>query len=224
VHDKNAPRLAQGWLNLGVPILGICYGLQLLATQMGGKVNRAKNREYGLAYLKSGAKKSVILKNVSKASSVWMSHGDSVVKLPEGFRTVASTETLNHAVIENPLRKIYALQFHPEVAHTEFGNQILANFLFDICHCKTDWTAGSFADQQIKMLKNRLGKSRVICALSGGVDSSVTATLLHKAIGKNLSCVFIDNGLLRLNEAQEVMQLYRKLRLNLKCIDASGCS
>jgi GMP synthase (glutamine-hydrolysing) len=221
VHDKNAPKLAQGWLDLGVPVLGICYGLQLLANQMGGQVNRAKNREYGLAHLKLNENKSAILKKVPKSSRVWMSHGDSVVKLPEGFRTVASTETLRQAVIENPSRKIYALQFHPEVAHTQFGSQILANFLLDICRCKANWTAGSFVDHEIETLKKMLGHSRVICALSGGVDSSVTATLLNKAIGKNLTCIFIDNGLLRLNEAQQVVKSYRKQKLNLKYIDAS---
>jgi GMP synthase (glutamine-hydrolysing) len=222
VHDKDAPRLDKRWLKIGVPILGICYGLQLLADELGGRVIRARNREYGLAQLLLGPTKSAITKGLSKDSQVWMSHGDSVTKLPPGFRSVGATQALKYAAIENPVSNVYALQFHPEVAHTEYGKQIIANFLFDICRCKANWTPAAFIQTQVKTLGNQLGDSRVICALSGGVDSLVTATLLNNAIGKNLTCIFIDNGLLRLNEAPEVMKSYKRLRLNIKYINAAG--
>ncbi|NLI16266.1 MAG: glutamine-hydrolyzing GMP synthase [candidate division Zixibacteria bacterium] len=221
VHDKNAPKLDRRWLDLGVPVLGICYGLQLLAHKLGGQVSRAKNREYGPANLKLLKTKSPITKGLPSKSLVWMSHGDSVNKLPTGFVPVASTDTLKYAIIENRARGIYALQFHPEVAHTQFGEKIIGNFLFEICGCKANWTASAFIESHVRNLKKQLGGKKVICALSGGVDSSVTAALLNKAIGKNLHCVFIDNGLLRQNEAAEVMKSYRKLNLNIKRIDAS---
>ncbi|RKX20738.1 MAG: GMP synthase (glutamine-hydrolyzing) [Candidatus Zixiibacteriota bacterium] len=226
VHDENAPHLHPGWLKSGLPILGICYGLQHLVDILGGKVKRAKTREYGPAVLKlrfrAGSKSaSPILKNLPKTSKVWMSHGDSVIKLPPGFKTTASTETLANAVIENKARNVYALQFHPEVAHTEYGSQIIANFLFDICGAKANWTPTSFIKTRIDDLKEHLGNNRVICALSGGVDSSVTAMLLHKAVGKNLVCIFINNGLLRLNEPEEVISSFEKLRLDLRYVDSS---
>ena len=221
VHDKNAPRIDPRWLELGTPVLGICYGLQLITDMLGGTVKRAKNREYGPAKLKKRSS-SKILKGLPGQSQVWMSHGDSVIKLADGFKTVGSTATLKDAAIENPRKNIYAVQFHPEVAHTEYGRQILANFLFEICRAEANWTAGSFVRTEIARLKKELGDSKVICALSGGVDSSVTAMLLNRAIGKNLVCVFIDNGLLRLNEANEVHQSFKKFNLNMKYIDASG--
>lgn len=226
VHDKDAPHLHPGWLKSGLPILGICYGLQHLADMLGGKVKRAKTREYGPAILKlrfraDSKSASPILKNLPKTSKVWMSHGDSVIKLPPGFKTTASTENLANAVIENITKNIYALQFHPEVAHTEYGSQIIANFLFDICGARANWTPASFIKTQIADLKENLGNNRVICALSGGVDSSVTAMLLHKAVGKNLICIFINNGLLRLNEPEEVISSFKKLRLNLRYVNVS---
>jgi GMP synthase (glutamine-hydrolysing) len=226
VHDKSAPRLHPGWLKMGLPILGICYGLQYLAITLGGKVKRAKTREYGPAILKLrfqayNKTHSSILQNLPRISKVWMSHGDSVIKLPPGFKITASTENLVNAVIENRAKNIYALQFHPEVAHTEYGSQIISNFLFDICKAKANWTPASFIKTQVADLKEHLGKKRVICALSGGVDSSVTAMLLQRAIGKNIVCIFINNGLLRLNEVNEVRSSFKKLRLNLKYVDAS---
>ncbi|MCP4583981.1 MAG: glutamine-hydrolyzing GMP synthase [candidate division Zixibacteria bacterium] len=226
VHDDGAPRIDRDWLKLGIPVLGICYGLQHITDMLGGTVRRAKNREYGPANLKPGLKNkkstSPLLKGLPGTSKVWMSHGDSVIKLAPGFETVASTETLKHAVIENRAAGLYAVQFHPEVAHTEYGKQILTNFLFDICGAKANWTAASFAKTEIKRLKEELGSNKVICALSGGVDSSVVAMLLSRAIGTKLTCVFINNGLLRLNEADEVKHSFKQLKLNLKYVDASG--
>jgi GMP synthase (glutamine-hydrolysing) len=226
VHDRNAPRLDPGWLKLGVPVLGICYGLQLLADMLGGRVRKARHREYGPSRLElrpgiPGASSTSILKSLPKYSKVWMSHGDSVIKLPSGFMAVASTDNLANAVIENREKCIYAVQFHPEVSHTEYGNKILANFLVNICRTKTAWTPASFIKTQVKALKERLGDKKIICALSGGVDSSVTALLLNRAVGKNLICIFIDNGLLRLNEAQEVRASFKKMKLNFRHIDAS---
>ena len=226
MHDRNAPRLDPGWLKLGVPILGICYGLQLLTYMQGGVVRRAKHREYGPAVLtlkpstmkKAGSK---LLTGLSKKSKVWMSHGDSVVRLAPGYKVSASTDNLKYAVIENNQKKIYALQFHPEVVHTEYGNQILSNFLFDICTTKANWTSASFIKTQVNSLKEQLGRQKIICALSGGVDSSVTALLLNRAVDKNLICVFINNGLLRLNEVEEVKKSFKKMKLNLKYVDVS---
>ena len=220
VHDKGAPKIDPGWLKQGVPILGICYGLQLVTHMSGGIVKRSQSREYGQAKLKISYQ-SPLFKDVPKLSKVWMSHGDSVARLADGFRSIASTVTLNHAAIENKQSDIYAVQFHPEVMHSEYGGQILANFLFDICRVKANWTASSFVKTHVERLAAELGDNKVICALSGGVDSSVTAMLLHKAIGKNLICIFIDNGLLRLHEAQEVRESFRKMNLNLRFVDAS---
>ena len=222
VHDKGAPRLPKAWFTTGVPILGICYGLQLITDMLGGQVRRSKSREYGPAKLAVRAQgKRRLLKNVPAASRVWMSHGDSIIKLPPGFIRTGSTETLPFAVIENRAENIYAVQFHPEVAHTQYGNQILSNFIFDICRARPNWTPASFVKTRVAALRNQLAGQKVICALSGGVDSSVTALLLHRAIGKNLICVFIDNGLLRLNEADKVKKSFKRLKLNLKHIDAS---
>jgi GMP synthase (glutamine-hydrolysing) len=220
VHDKGAPRLHPGWLELGVPVLGICYGLQLITHLNGGTVNRASDREYGPAMLNIKTKSS-LLHHVAAKSKVWMSHGDSVIKLAPGFKVIASTGNLRFAAIENRDQRIYAVQFHPEVAHTEFGRQILSNFLFEICNVEPNWTASSFIKTEVARLKKELGDNKVICALSGGVDSSVTALLLNKAIGKNLICVFINNGLLRLNEEQEVQQSFKRMRLNLRYVEAS---
>ena len=226
VHDKDAPRMDKGWLELGLPVLGICYGLQHLTEMSGGKVRRAKNREYGPAILKRNRTsqpglKTSLLTGIPATSRVWMSHGDSVIKIPPGFTVLASTETLKYAVIADRKRNIYALQFHPEVAHTEYGSRIIANFLFNICGARGNWTPAQFIRAQVTALKTELEDNKVICALSGGVDSSVTAMLLHRAIGRNLHCVFINNGLLRLGEERAVVDSFKKFDLNLRYIDAS---
>jgi len=206
IHDKDAPQLDPQWLKLDVPVLGICYGLYLITDLLGGKVKRSRNREYGRATLNLPRSKSssLLLQGLPKKSQTWMSHGDSVIKLAPGFKCIGSTDSLKYAALENRSKNLFAVQFHPEVAHTEFGKTVLSNFIFDICNARANWTPASYVKSEVARLKNQLGNQKVLCALSGGVDSSVTAMLLHRAIGKKLVCVFINNGLLRLNEADEV--------------------
>jgi len=207
VYDRAAPRLNRQVQEMDVPMLGICYGLQLLTFLWGGKVVQAQEKEYGLARLKINAP-SALFKNVPPKSNVWMSHGDKVLGLPVGFVSVAQTQNSPYAAIAHAQKPIYGLQFHPEVAHTEFGEQIIQNFLFEVCACKQNWSAGSFIESSIRKIRRQVGKRRVLCALSGGVDSSVTAVLLQKAIGKQLHCIFVDTGLLRTNEADEVERVF----------------
>lgn len=222
VGSPGAPKLDPGILELGVPILGICYGMQLLAQNLGGQLTQSDMREYGPASL-----------TITKAShlwdelygkvplKVWMSHGDTVTAPPEGFRVIGSTETLDIAAMEDEERQIYAVQFHPEVHHTEEGATVIRNFLFKVCNLNADWNMASFIERTIEDLKLRIGDKKVVCALSGGVDSTVTALLLHKAIGDNLHCIFVDNGLLRLNEGEQVASLLRSsFSLNLEKVDA----
>ena len=220
VHDKGAPALDMKLLNLGIPVLGICYGLQLIAHNLGGSVDRSNRREYGRAMI-SLITQSDLLSKVPSGSQVWMSHGDHVRNLPSGFRIIASTATVEAAAVANPTGKIYGVQFHPEVSHTEFGDQILRNFLFDICKCRGDWSASSFITESISQIHDTVGKGKVICALSGGVDSAVVATLLNRAIGKRSVSVFIDNGLLRKNEAKQVVTAFKGQGMQIRHIDAS---
>ncbi len=223
VHDADAPQLDKAVLELGVPVLGICYGMQLLAhTLQGGKVASSKEREYGRAELSITAP-SVLWEGVDATSprTVWMSHGDHVVAIPDGFSVIARTPSVEAAAMADPVRNIYALQFHPEVAHTEDGETILRNFLFKIAKMQTGWTMANFVDAEVQALRDKLGDDKVVCALSGGVDSTVVALLLHKAIGKNLHCIFVDNGVLRLSEGEEVVAYLREhFNLNLKYIQA----
>jgi len=220
VNDDNAPIPELNKFVGKVPVLGICYGAQLIAKINGGEVAKSKIREYGRAKLVNINADSKLMKNVPEGSQVWMSHGDSILQLPQGFKIVASTESIPVAAYENPVQKIYAVQFHPEVYHSECGKQILSNYVKDICGCTGDWTPQSFIDETVKNLQEQIGNDKVVLGLSGGVDSSVAALLLNKAIGKNLYCIFIDNGLLRKNEFQEVLESYQHLGLNVIGIDA----
>lgn len=222
VMDSGAPALNKDLLELGIPILGICYGMQLLAHNAGGRLATAKNREYGPARL-NFSNDSPLWKTLDSGSTVWMSHGDRVIATPEGFKTIASTHDLDIAAMAHEERKIYAVQFHPEVHHTEHGTAMLRNFLFDVAGIKADWTMASFVEEATERVRKQVGKNKVVLALSGGVDSMVVAALLHKAIGDQLYCIFVDHGLLRLNEAHAVMDNSCKYMpgLHLKMVNAS---
>ncbi len=222
VGAENAPRFDRDFLDLGIPVLGICYGMQLLAQALGGELVQSQTREYGPA-LFSMTGQSPLWKDLdgSAPSQVWMSHGDTVKSLPPGFTVIGRTERLPIAAMQNEQRRIYALQFHPEVHHSACGQAILANFLFEACGLRPDWNMASFARNCIEEMREKVGSGHVICALSGGVDSTVAAVLLNRAIGKRLHCIFVDNGLLRFNEAQEVADTLRhSFKLNLTCVDA----
>jgi GMP synthase (glutamine-hydrolysing) len=217
VYDKDAPTLDPEIYNLGLPILGICYGLQLIAKNFGGSVEKAKKREFGRAEIapENGLSQNLLFKDVP-ASTVWMSHSDKVTKLPEGFDVTAETASAEFCGTQNVSRNIYGVQFHPEVHHSAYGKQVLSNFLFEIAKLKGDWSKENFIQSQIEKIRDQVGKEKVICGLSGGVDSTVAAVLINAAIGKQLRCVFVDNGLLRKNEAKQVRDTMKKnLNLNL---------
>lgn len=227
VTTNKSPRAPKIIFELGCPILGICYGMQTMAVQLGGKVISAKKREFGHAKLKivtsppPATTRSPLFANLKKKQNVWMSHGDKVTKLPKNFVAIASTDNTQFAAMENISRNFFALQFHPEVTHTTTGKTILKNFIYNICHCKKLWTSKNIIKDAITTLQAKIQQEKVILALSGGVDSSVTALLLQLAIGKNLTCVFVDTGLLRLNEGLQVMKLFTKhFKLNIIHIDA----
>ena len=213
VYQKNAPHIDPEILKLGVPVLGICYGMQLMAQALDGKVEASSKREYGLAKLQKTDNRSTLLAKEVDGSTIWMSHSDHVSQLPEGFKVTAISAGITTA-IENHASNMYGLQFHPEVAHTQKGRQIVRNFI-KICKFKADWTAGNIVDEKIAEIKHKVGASNVICALSGGVDSSVAATLVHKAIGSQQTCIFVDTGLLRKNEYEEVLKIYKGRGLNV---------
>ena len=208
VTDSYTPRIPQCVFDLGVPILGICYGMQTLAEQMGGHVISSDQKEFGHSKLEI-INDSILFKDLDKKINVWMSHGDQVQDLPDEFNLSASTDTAPIAAMEHKTLPIYAIQFHPEVTHTDHGQAILDNFIFRICHANTDWKMDDLISQRIDQIKDQVQNDKVLLGLSGGVDSSVTAALLHKAIGKKLTCVFVDNGLLRKGEAEEVMQTFK---------------
>jgi len=208
VLEKGAPRIPEGALDLGVPVLGVCYGMQLLARDLGGDVRPSARREYGMATLQI-AKECALLNGLPRESRVWASHGDTVARLPEGFERLASTESVVEAAAQDVARNLYVVQFHPEVAHTAHGTRIYRNFLFDICGFRGDWTMGQVLEEQIAKIRSQVGSGRVICALSGGVDSSVVAALLHRAIPGQMRAVFVDHGLLRHREAEQVVESMR---------------
>ena len=208
VYDPKSPHYDPEILNLGIPVLGICYGAQLMAYMAGGVVSSAeKSSEYGKTIFR--AKASRLFKDVPEESQCWMSHTDFISQVPEGFTTTATTDKCPCAAMEDDSRKLYSVQFHPEVTHCIYGNQILHNFLFDICGCKGTWNMDDFVERSVAYYKEKLAGKRVLCALSGGVDSAVAAVLLHKAIGTNLVCVFVDHGLLRKNEGDWVESIFR---------------
>jgi GMP synthase (glutamine-hydrolysing) len=226
VYEKFAPKPDEKIYDLHLPTLGICYGLQTIVQHFGGKVENARKREFGRAKIKvmqlDGASKNHLFKNISD-SEVWMSHGDKVTKLPPNFVVTARSENSELCAVEmiSDTEKIYGVQFHPEVHHTEYGKEILANFLFEIAGLKKDWSTKDFIEQEIQKVRDLVGKEKVVCALSGGVDSTVAAVLVSKAIGKQLKCVFVDNGLLRKHEAKEVRNALKTLGLRLDFVDAS---
>ncbi|MEA3486008.1 MAG: glutamine-hydrolyzing GMP synthase, partial [Candidatus Aerophobetes bacterium] len=220
VHKKDAPLPNSEIFNLGIPILGICYGMQAMGYLLGGKVASIRRREYGSSELFVDNNEDLFY-NLGSCLTVWMSHGDGLIELPLGFEAIAYTRTCPFAGIRDKKRKLYGIQFHPEVAHTLKGREILRNFLFRICRCSGEWTMSSFIDYSINWIRKRVGKGRVICALSGGVDSSVTAALVNEAIGKRLECIFVDNGLLREGEKEEVEKTFtHRLQLNVHYVEA----
>ncbi|PWU05287.1 MAG: GMP synthase (glutamine-hydrolyzing) [Verrucomicrobia bacterium] len=220
VLTEGSPRPDPEIFNLGVPILGICYGLQVMGLMLGGEVAKSTHREYGHGMLKL-QRPGALFRGLESTLRVWNSHGDRLIRQPEGFEAIASTENSDLAVVEDIKRYFYALQFHPEVVHTEGGQAILKNFVFEICGCHADWVMAEIIAETVDKIRDTVGKSRVILGLSGGVDSSVVATLVHRAIGDQLTCVFVDNGLLRKNESQEVQSLFGGFfQMDLKVVDA----
>jgi GMP synthase (glutamine-hydrolysing) len=220
VYDEGAPTLPNYVLGGGLPVLGICYGMQLLAHVLGGRVAPAGEREYGPAELSVLALSSPLFAGLPFSMKVWMSHGDRVEKLPPGFMVLASTANSPIAAMGDEARKLYGLQFHPEVVHTPHGEEIIRNFLYNVCGLKGTWTPASFVGEAVARIREQVGQGRVICALSGGVDSTVTATLVKRAVGDRLTCIFVDHGLLRHGEAERNLERFRRLGLNVVFVDA----
>ncbi|MEE8577637.1 MAG: glutamine-hydrolyzing GMP synthase [candidate division Zixibacteria bacterium] len=218
--DPESPRLDPGFYETGKPLLGICYGMQLILEHFGGKQEQSLNREYGKATFHT-SNSTELMDQMPPSSQVWMSHGDSVVELPDGFEVIGRTDELPVAAVQDTKRRMYGLQFHPEVHHTEQGKQLLSNFLIGICGLRPDWTTESFVDETVAAIRKQVGDKNVILGISGGVDSSVAAMLLTKAIGDRLHGVFVDNGLLRKNEFEDTTKLLGKLGINLHPVDAS---
>ncbi len=222
VRDDEAPVPDLSNIRGKLPLLGVCYGAQFLAQHDGGEVMPSKIREYGRANLGYIDRSCSLMKSISDGSQVWMSHGDTILKLPENFNIITGTGSIDVAGFKVEGEDTYGIQFHPEVYHSMEGKQLLKNFLVDVCGCSQDWTPDSFVETTVANLKQKLGNDKVVLGLSGGVDSSVAAVLLHKAIGKNLYCIFVDNGLLRKNEFEEVLHSYKDMGLNVKGVDASA--
>jgi GMP synthase (glutamine-hydrolysing) len=222
VREPGAPRCDKGVFGAGMPVLGICYGMQLMTDALGGQVEAAPQREYGPATVTPATPRGRLFEGLPAALDVWASHGDRVARVPPGFRSVATSANAPVAAMEDTGRGLYGLLFHPEVAHTVDGAEILRRFAFDVCRCRGDWNIGAYADECVAAIRTRVGDGRVICALSGGVDSTVAALLIHRAIGSRLACVFVDNGVLRLDEAAQVRRrLAEKYQLPVITVDAS---
>lgn len=220
VRQEDAPQIDVATLQAHSPVLGVCYGAQYLAQQGGGEVAPSKIREYGRANLRFVNQDNALLKNVPVDSQVWMSHADTIAQIPDHYEVIASTDQVRVAAYQISGTQTYGIQFHPEVTHSTDGSTLLSNFVLDICGCAPDWTATSFVDTTVAHLKQQLGEDHVIMALSGGVDSTVAAVLLHQAIGSRLHCVFVDNGLLRKDEFEQVLDSYKGMGLNIKGVDA----
>ena len=222
IYEKNSPRVDAGIFDLDIPVLGICYGMHFMVDTLGGKVKRADKREYGFASLTARQQKGLFA-GIGNETVTWMSHGDSIDGLPEGFSISASTANTEVAAMANIRKKFFGVQFHPEVEHTAKGRKMIQNFVFDICGCKPSWTMKSFARDTVGQIRETVGDKKVILGLSGGVDSSVTALLIHRAIGKNLTCIFVDNGLLRQNEAAQLKErLKNHLNINIRFVKAAS--
>ena len=227
VHDPEAFKVDLSQFVGRLPVLGICYGAQFISNTLGGKVEKTDSREYGRAHLETIGLDNPLFHGFEKGSQVWMSHGDTITAIPEGFEVIASTKDVTNAAFwtSSPIGEgrgeapIFAVQFHPEVYHTTQGMQLLRNFVVDICGSRQDWSAASFVDTTVRELKEQIGNDRVILGLSGGVDSSVAAVLLNRAIGNRLTCIFVDHGMLRKNEFQQVMEDYKGLGLNVIGVD-----
>ena len=222
VYDEGAPHAPDWVFESGLPVLGICYGMQLLAEQLGGKVGPGREREFGPATI-SASGSAPLLAGLPAELDVWMSHGDRIETLPPGFASLATSGNSPVAVMADVERGYYGLQFHPEVVHTPRGGELIANYVRGVCGAEADWTAGNFVEETVATIRAQVGDGRVVCGLSGGVDSAVAATLVHRAIGDRLTCIFVDNGLLRAREAEEVVDTFeRNLHMNLRHIDARG--
>ena len=220
VYAEGAPKLDAEIFELGIPVLGICYGMQLMAHTLGGKVEKASQQEYGK--IKLAIEKSVdLFTEVENGAQCWMSHFDFVSQVPNGFQITATTDNCPVAAMQNPEKGLYAVQFHAEVEHTPFGRKLISNFLYEVCGCSSDWNMGDFAEQMIAAIAEKVGDKNVLCGLSGGVDSSVAATLVHKAVGNQLTCIFVDHGLLRKNEGDEVEKVFAdEFHMNFIRVDA----
>ncbi len=222
IYEKNSPKTDPAIFDLGIPVLGICYGMQFMVFALGGTVQKAGKREYGFAELEI-KRATGFFEGVTKKSSCWMSHGDSITKLPAGFKMTASTANTRFAAAAFTTKKLYGVQFHPEVVHTKMGKKMLRNFVYHVCGCKRSWTMQSFAKNSIEQIREQVGDRKVILGLSGGVDSSVAAVLIHKSIGKKLTCIFVDNGVLRKNEAEKLKAtLKQHLKINIRFVNARG--
>jgi GMP synthase (glutamine-hydrolysing) len=220
IYEKNSPKADRDIFNLGIPVLGICYGMHFMVAALGGTVQKAGKREYGFAELEIG-KAQGFFEGVKKTSTCWMSHGDSITRLPAGFKATASTANTKFAAAAHARKRLFGVQYHPEVDHTEMGRKMLHNFLHDVCGCKRSWSMKSFARQATVDIREQVGDKNVILGLSGGVDSSVAAVLIHNSLGKKLTCIFVDNGLLRKNEAQKLkVTLKRHLKINIRFVNA----